>query len=95
MIICEVIGSIESTVKNEKLSDSKLLIVQPLGLDGKKIDKPLVAVDSVDAGPGDKVLVVLEGRAASKAISAELAPVEAACVGIVDEIELNDGALTR
>ncbi len=88
MIIAEVIGNVESTVKNAKLEGSKLLVVQPVTLDGKKMDTPIVAVDSVDAGVGDRVIVVLEGRAASKAIGAELAPVEAACVGVVDRIEM-------
>ncbi|MBN2136121.1 MAG: EutN/CcmL family microcompartment protein [Acidobacteria bacterium] len=88
MIIAEVVGNIVSTVKNSKIESSKLLIVQPLTIDGKAKGEPLVAVDSVNAGPGDRVIVVLEGRAASKAINTTLAPVEAACVGVVDEIQI-------
>lgn len=90
MIIGEVIGDITSTVKQVKLKSAKLLIVQPLDLDFKPKGETLVAVDSVDAGIGDRVLVVLEGKAASKAIGIELAPVEAACVGVVDEIQIQD-----
>jgi ethanolamine utilization protein EutN len=90
MIICEVIGNIESTIKNDKLKSSKLLIVQPLDLKGKVRGHPLVAVDALDAGFGDRVLVVLEGRAASEAIGAKLAPVEAACVGVIDEINIEN-----
>lgn len=88
MIIGEVIGDITSTIKHEKLQAGKLLIIQPLDLEYKSAGEPLVAVDSVDAGIGDRVLVVLEGKAASKAIGIELAPVEAACVGVVDEIHI-------
>jgi ethanolamine utilization protein EutN len=88
MIIGEVIGDITSTVKHHKLQAGKLLIIQPLDLDFKFLGEPFVAVDSVDAGIGDRVLVVLEGKAASEAIGIEQAPVEAACVGVVDEIQL-------
>lgn len=89
MIIGEVIGNVVSSIKNTKLEGSKLLIIQPLFLNGTPNGKPIIAVDSVNAGAGDRVLVVLEGRAASNAIGSTLAPVEAACVGIVDEINLS------
>lgn len=91
MIIGEVIGDITSTVKHSKLESGKLLIIQPLDLDNKPRGEAIIAVDSVDAGIGDRVLVVLEGKAASKAIGIELAPVEAACIGVVDEIQLTQG----
>lgn len=89
MIIGEVVGNVVSTIKSPKLEASKLLIIQPLSLEGAPKGKPMIAVDSVGAGAGDRVLVVLEGRAASNAIGSILAPVEAACVGIVDDIYLN------
>jgi len=88
MIIGRVVGNVVSTVKHTKLEAAKLLIVQPLDLDGREKGEALIAVDSVDAGVGDTVLLVLEGRAASKAIEKELAPVESACVGVIDYIDL-------
>jgi ethanolamine utilization protein EutN len=90
MIIGEIIGDITSTIKHPKLESAKLLIVQPLDIDFKPKGETVVAVDSVDAGIGDRVLVVLEGKAASKAIGIELAPVEAACVGVIDEVQIDE-----
>lgn len=86
MILAQVCGSVVSTSKNEKLVGYKFMIVQPIEND-KLINKYFVAVDSVGAGIGEKVLVAT-GSAARLATST-VAPVDAAIVGIVDEKQGN------
>ncbi|MEE9264325.1 MAG: EutN/CcmL family microcompartment protein [Vicinamibacteria bacterium] len=88
MIIGEVVGTVVSTVKHYKMEGSKLLLVQPLDLEGKAQGRGLLTIDSVDAGVGDRVLVVLEGRAAGVALGRSSGPVDAAIVGVVDSVDL-------
>lgn len=75
-----------ATQKHHKLHGAKLLLVQPLTLDDEPRGTPLLAVDSVGAGAGEKVLIVIEGRAAGQALRRKAAPVDAAIVGIVDQV---------
>jgi ethanolamine utilization protein EutN len=86
--LARVIGTVVSTQKNRKLQGAKLLLVQPLGLDDQPRGVALLAIDSVGAGVGERVLVVIEGRAAGDALRRKAAPVDAAIVGIVDSVEL-------
>lgn len=88
MFLAKVIGNVVSTHKDPKLQGMKLLIVQPF--DPKKQTKQtsLVAVDTVGAGGGETVLVV-RGSSARRNVSDE-APVDAAIVGIVDSMEIED-----
>jgi len=88
MILGEVTGTVVSTVKHYKVEGRKLLLVRPLTLEGQFDGKPLVAIDSVDAGVGDRVLVVREGKAAGMALGRAWGPVDAAIVGIVDSVDL-------
>ena len=87
MQIAKVVGTVVSTQKNRKLHGAKLLLVQPLTLDGRPRGAGLLAVDSVGAGVGETVLVVIEGKAAGDALGRKAAAVDAAIVGIVDAIE--------
>ena len=89
MILARVVGAVVSTQKHYKMEGAKLLLAQPLGLDGVDDGVPLLCIDSADAGVGDRVLVVTEGRAAAMALGREQAPVDAAIVGVVDEVELS------
>lgn len=89
MLLATVVGTVVSTQKHEKLVSSKLLLVQPLGLDGAPRGATLLAIDSVGAGVGEKVLVVLEGRAAGEALGKPVSPVDAAIIGIVDTVDLD------
>jgi len=65
-------------------------LVQPVGLDDKPRGTPLLAVDSVGAGVHEKVLVVIEGRAAGEALGRKGAPVDAAIIGIVDYVDARE-----
>jgi len=88
MILGRVVGTVVSTQKHYKVEGAKLLLVQPLDPEGKAEGTPLLSIDSVDAGVGDRVLVVSEGRAAAMALGREQAPVDAAIVGVVDSVDL-------
>ena len=88
MQIARVIGTLVSTQKHRTFEGAKLLIVQPLNPDDSPRGAALLAVDGVGAGVHEKVLVVLEGRAAGEALGQKAAPVDAAVVGIVDTISL-------
>ena len=69
MQICRVIGTVVSTQKHRKFEGAKLMLVQPLNMDDSPRGNALLAVDGVGAGVDEKVLVVLEGRAAGEALS--------------------------
>ena len=93
MQIGRVIGTVVATQKQRKLVGAKLLLVQPLTLDEQPRGVPVLTIDSVGAGVGEKVLIVLEGRAAGEALGKKAAPVDAAIIGIVDTVTLEAGAL--
>jgi ethanolamine utilization protein EutN len=88
MQIARVIGTVVSTQKNRKFEGAKLMLVQPLNLDDSPRGNALLAIDGVGAGVDEKVLVVLEGRAAGEALGKKGAPVDAAIVGIIDTVSL-------
>ena len=88
MVIARVVGSVVSTKKNGKLEGAKLLLAQPLDLDGKDRGLAVIAIDAVDAGVGDRVLLVLDGKAAMLALNRGLAGVDAAIVGVVDVVDI-------
>jgi microcompartment protein CcmK/EutM len=90
MQICKVIGTVVSTQKNKKFEGAKLMLVQPLNLDDTPRGNALLAVDGVGAGVDEKVLVVLEGRAAGEALGKKGAPVDAAIIGIIDTVTIDD-----
>jgi ethanolamine utilization protein EutN len=88
MVIGRVLGNVVSTQKNRKLEGTKLLLVQPLDLEGAPRGASVIAIDSVDAGKGDRVLLVLDGKAAMTALDRGLAAVDAAVVGVIDAVEM-------
>lgn len=88
MQIARVIGTLVATQKHRKFEGAKLMIVQPLNLDDTPRGATFLAVDGVGAGVHEKVLVVLEGRAAGEALGKKGAPVDAAIIGIVDTVDV-------
>ena len=88
MQIAKVIGTVVATQKNRKFEGAKLMLVQPLNLNDTPRGNALLAVDGVGAGVNEKVLIVLEGRAAGEALGRKAAPVDAAIVGIIDTVTL-------
>ena len=87
MRLGRVIGNVVATRKNEKLHGAKLLLVQPVSSNAEPFGTVVLAVDAAQAGVGDTVLLVVEGRAATSALGRPGAPVDAAVLGIVDQIE--------
>ncbi|HWR40028.1 MAG TPA: EutN/CcmL family microcompartment protein [Patescibacteria group bacterium] len=87
MWLAKVVGNVVAPTKNETLVGSKLLIVQPLNLDGMNNISIQVAVDTVGAGNGETVLVVA-GSTAQRIMEKPNAAVDLAIVGIVEDFEL-------
>ena len=88
MQIARVVGTVVATQKHGTFEGAKLLLVQPLTLDDQPKGTALLAVDSLGAGVHEKVLIVMEGRAAGQVLGRTLAPVDAAVVGIIDTVDL-------
>jgi len=78
-----------ATRKDPRLVSNKLLVVRPIDPRGKAEGNYLVAIDTVDAGVGETVLVV-SGSSARMASGLKDCPVDAAIVGIIDDIQIND-----
>ncbi len=87
MIIARVVGNVVATRKDVTHEGQKILLIQPLDLNGDESGDTLLALDGVDAGPGDRVLVVQEGWSAASAVDRTTAPIDAAVVGVVDQVE--------
>ena len=90
MQLARVVGTVVATQKHRKFEGAKLLLVQPLNLDDTPRGAALLAVDGVGAGVDEKVLVVLEGRAAGEALGKKGAPVDAAVIGIIDTVTVDE-----
>ena len=90
MQLATVVGTVVSTQKHRTFEGAKLLLVQPTNLDGSPRGAALLAVDGVGAGVHERVLIVLEGRAAGEALGKKGAPVDAAIVGIVDSVDVDE-----
>jgi microcompartment protein CcmK/EutM len=91
MIIGKVLGSVVSTIKSSHFHGKKLMIVQPVDLQNEPMGIPFLAVDVVDAGTGDFVLVNKEGSGARLIFEDEEIPLQAVIVGVIDDIELKEG----
>jgi ethanolamine utilization protein EutN len=87
--ICKVVGNVVSTQKNQNLVGSKLLLVQSIDSEGNTTGGVFVAVDTVGAGFGERVLVTKGSSARNATGDEENSPVDAAIVGIIDSIEYN------
>lgn len=87
MQIAAVVGSCVSTIKNEKMIGMKLLVVREATVDGKIVGEPYVAVDTVDAGKNDLVLVSI-GSSARKTDITDDRAVDATIVGVIETLEV-------
>jgi len=81
----KVIGSIWATRKYESLIGYKMLLVQPVNADYKNVGKPIIAVDTVGAGPGEYIFYITSSEAVIP-MDVDMAPVDAAIVGIIDSV---------
>jgi len=87
MILAKVVGTVVATRKDERLVSHKLLLARAIDPAGKFEGNHLVAVDTVDAGIGETVLIV-SGSSARMAAGLKDAPVDAAIVGVIDQIHV-------
>jgi microcompartment protein CcmK/EutM len=87
VILAKVVGTVVATRKDERLVSNKLLVARPIDPSGKPEGTYLVAVDTVDAGFGETVLIV-SGSSARMAAGMKDCPVDAAIVGIIDTIDV-------
>lgn len=92
MQIARVVGATVATIKDEKLTGRKLLIVREADETGTAVGKPYVAIDTVDAGPGDLVLIAA-GSSARQTTQTKDTPVDAVIMAIVDTLDVN-GTIT-
>ena len=90
MILGRVVGQAVSTHKRPQFEGATLLLVQPETPEGVAVGASLLAIDAVGAGVSERVIVVIEGRAAGEALGKKLAPVDAAIIGIVDHVDAVD-----
>ncbi|MQA29521.1 MAG: ethanolamine utilization protein EutN [Luteitalea sp.] len=89
MLLAKIVGTVVATRKDPRLVSSKLLIARPMDPRGKAEGSYLVAIDTVDAGVGETVLIV-SGSSARMASGLKECPVDAAVIGIVDNVEVED-----
>jgi len=87
VLLAKIVGTVVATRKDPRLVSNKLLVVRPVDPKGKPEGSYLVAVDTVDAGVGETVLIV-SGSSARMASGLKDCPVDAAIVGIIDTVEV-------
>jgi len=87
MILAKVVGTVVATRKDERLVGSKMLVARPIDPTGKFEGNYLIALDTVDAGAGETVLIV-SGSSARMASGLKDCPVDAAIVGVVDHVDI-------
>ncbi len=90
MYLGRVVGTCVATQRTPNLEGVRLLVVEPVDGDGKVTGAPFVAADTVSAGPGELVFLV-GAREASLALEQPFVPIDAAIVGLVDEVHRTDG----
>ena len=88
MKLCRVKGNVVATVKHPTYTGHKVMIVQPIDGAGKDTGDSFVAVDLVQAGPGDKVLVMQEGNGVRQILKVEKLPIRSVIIGIVDAVDV-------
>lgn len=96
MIVCDVTGEMVSTEKHPVLRNRRILTVQPVNAaTGEKAGRSFLAIDVVDAGRGDRVLVNHEGHAAMDLLGLAEPPIRSLIVCVVDTIEVGGAVAYR
>jgi ethanolamine utilization protein EutN len=86
MILAKVVGTVVTTISHPHYKNRRLLVVQPLGIDGEAPDADFIALDNTQAGIGDTVLINREGSGARQVLNNPDACVISVIVGIVDSV---------
>jgi microcompartment protein CcmK/EutM len=87
MKIARVLGNVVSTIKTPSHTSQKLMVVEPIDIDGKSFGDSFIAIDAAQAGIGDIVIIIEEGGSARDILKKPDAAVDAIIVGIVDYLE--------
>ncbi len=90
MILGRVCGTIHSTINHKFYENRRLLVVDKLGLDRKPTGEYVIAVDWVDSGAGETVLVIDEGNSARQVVDDPMGPIRSIIVGVVDEVHTEE-----
>lgn len=88
MTIGNIVGTVVSTVKHPALKGQKLLLVRPVDLHCGRSGKAVLAIDTVQAGIGDTVLLLEEGNSARMILDQPMGPVRSVIVGIIDSVDI-------
>lgn len=89
MLLARVIGNVVATQKNQRYEGSRVMLCRQITPDGRDMDYTCIALDSVNAGEGDTVIIVQEGWSASTASTGRAgAAIDSAIVGVVDYVEI-------
>jgi microcompartment protein CcmK/EutM len=89
MFLALVVGTVVAPVQIPALDGRKLLLVRPIKPDGTTTGKTRIALDSVQAGEGDRVLVLDEGNGGRQILGDPKAPVKTIVVGVVDYVDVH------
>ena len=90
MILAKVVGTVVTTISHRDYKNRRLLVVQPLALEGETPDEDFIALDNTQAGIGDTVLINREGNGARQVLKNPNACVISVIVGIVDSVYIED-----
>jgi ethanolamine utilization protein EutN len=90
MILAKVVGTVVTTVSHPHYKNRKLLVVQPLVMEGDKIDEDFIAIDNSHAGVGDTVLINREGGGARQVLNNPDACIISVIVGVVDSVKIGE-----
>ncbi|MEZ4403773.1 MAG: EutN/CcmL family microcompartment protein [Kofleriaceae bacterium] len=89
MRLCRVVGNVTASAKHPAFAGRTLLVVQPIDPTGADVGDSFVAVDDAQAGPGDRVLVLVEGTGVRQIVKlGDQVPIRSLVVGIVDQVDL-------
>lgn len=96
MILARVLGNVVATQKNLRYQNARVMLCQQITPEGVEMSNTILALDSVDAGEGDVVLIVQEGWGASTAATGEAgAAIDSAIVGVVDYVDMLDNEVLK
>lgn len=88
MIIGKVVGAMHSTINHKFYDERKILVVDKLNPDGSETGDYLIAVDTVDSGAGETVLVIDEGNSARQIVDENNAPIRSIIIGVIDDVHV-------
>jgi ethanolamine utilization protein EutN len=92
MKLCRVLGSVTQTAKHETYLGQKLMVVEPIDAAGRPVGSSWLAIDRVQAGPGDRVLVMAEGNGVRQLFGKEVLPIRSIIIAIVDAVDVTVAA---